>query len=249
MKNKIISKKQFLNLNKISAVKMKKDQILCKKALDVLIKADKYRWLHQTSWLGEPILNLPEDIFILQEIIWRTKPQYIIETGVAWGGSLLFNSLLLDYIGGKKVIGIDIFIPKKIRQNLNKHKKISKKIELIKGSSVEKNVIKKVKSIIKNSKRVLVILDSDHTHDHVLKELEIYSRFVKKNQYLICGDTIVNNIPKQKHRPRKWGPNNNPGTALNYFMKKNPNKFKIDLNIFNKLLFSTQPKGYLIAKK
>ena len=102
MKNKIISKKQFLNLNKISAVKMKKDQILCKKALDVLIKADKYRWLHQTSWLGEPILNLPEDIFILQEIIWRTKPQYIIETGVAWGGSLLFNSLLLDYIGGKK---------------------------------------------------------------------------------------------------------------------------------------------------
>ncbi len=83
----------------------------------------------------------------------------------------------------------------------------------------------------------------------MLKELEIYSRFVKKNQYLICGDTIVNNIPKQKHRPRRWGPNNNPGTALNYFMHKNPDKFKIDLNIFNKLLFSTQPKGYLIAKK
>ncbi len=249
MKNKIISKKQFLKLNKISAVKMKKNQTLCKKALDVLIKADKYRWLHQTSWLGEPILNLPEDIFMLQEIIWKTKPQYIIETGVAWGGSLLFNSMLLNYIGGKKVIGIDIFIPKEIKHNLNKHKKINKNIVLIKGSSVEKNVIKKVKSIIKNSKRVLVILDSDHTHNHVLKELEIYSRFVKKNQYLICGDTIVNNIPKQKHRPRKWGPNNNPGTALNYFMKKNPDKFEIDLNIFNKLLFSTQPKGYLKAKK
>ncbi len=80
--------------------------------MDVLIKADKYRWLHQTSWLGEPILNLPEDIFMLQEIIWKTKPQYIIETGIAWGGSLLFNSMLLDYIGRKKVIGIDILLQK-----------------------------------------------------------------------------------------------------------------------------------------
>ncbi len=246
-KKKIISKNEFLKLNKKSAFLMKKNTLLEKKALKVFIEADKYRWIHQNLWLGEPVLNLPEDLFVIQDIIYRTKPEYIVETGVAWGGSSLFYSMILDYVGGKKYIGIDTFIPNNVKIAIHGQKKLRKKITLIKGDSTSDKTIKKIKNYVKNSKKILVILDSNHTHDHVLKELNIYSKFVKGGQYLICGDTIVNDIPVQKHRPREWNKKNNPQTALDIFFKKNRNKFKVDKEIYRKLLFSNQPKGYLIS--
>ena len=226
---------------------MKKNTRLEKKALKVFIEADKYRWIHQNLWLGEPVLNLAEDLFVIQDIIYRTKPEYIVETGVAWGGSSLFYSMILDYVGGKKYIGIDTFIPNNVKIAIHSQKKLRKKIILIKGDSTSDKTIKKIKNYVKNSKKILVILDSNHTHNHVLKELNIYSKFVKDGQYLICGDTIVNDIPVQKHRPREWNKKNNPQTALDVFIKKNKNKFKVDMEIYRKLLFSNQPKGYLIS--
>ena len=245
---KIISKSQFLELNKKSSKSMFKDASLKKKANNILFQADKYRWIHQTKWLGEPILNLPQDVFAIQELIWETKPDYIIEIGVAWGGSVLFNSMMLDYIKGKKIIGVDVFIPNNLKKRLNSHKKLSKKFELIQGDSLSDKTIDKVKKIIKNSKKVMVILDSHHTHEHVLKELQLYSKFVPKNNYLICCDTIINFLPNQKHRKRPWGPTNNPFTALKEFLSEN-NRFQIDQEIESKLLFSCNPSGYLKAKK
>ena len=194
---------------------MRSDKVLCKNAKKVLIKADKYRWVHKSTWLGEPILNLSEDLFQIQEIIFKTKPDYIVETGVAWGGSALFYATLLMMIDGKKFIGIDTYLPNHVMKAVTKNKLIKNKIHLIKGSSTDKIVFSKIKRIIKNSKKVMVILDSNHTHTHVLNELNLYSKIVKKGNYLICGDTIVNEIPNQKHRKKRMD-----------FIKKSSNGIK-----------------------
>lgn len=249
-KNKIISKKKFEQINLKCAKKMSEDYLLKKKALKILFQADKnYRWLHQNSWMGEPFLNLPEDIIAIQEIIFKTRPDYIIETGVAWGGSILYMASLLKLYGGRKIIGVDTYIPLNVKKATSKDISLKKYIKLIKGDSVSTAVISEIKKIISKSTKVLVILDSNHTHEHVLKELIFYSKFVSKGNYLICGDTIVEFIPEQKHRPRTWGPGNNPYTALTEFLKYKNNRFKIDTKICNKMLFTNHPSGYLIAKK
>jgi cephalosporin hydroxylase len=227
---------------------MIKDNFIINDALKIFSKADKkYRWLHQNTWMGEPILNIPPDILALQEIIYKTKPDYIIETGVAWGGSILFLASMLKIFGGKKVIGVDTFIPRNVKKVVNKDKNLSKFIKLLKGDSTNTKIVSIIKKITKRSKKILIILDSYHTHEHVLKELNIYSKFVKKNNYLICCDTILEFIPIQKHRPREWGPGNNPYTALKEFLKRNK-RFIIDKKISNKLLFTNHPSGYLYAK-
>jgi len=247
-KKKIYTRKEFGKARLSWAKKMFQDKEFQRQALNVLAKADQYNWIHQTNWLGEPILQLPQDMFALQEIIFKTKPEYIIEIGVAWGGSLLFYSTLMEAIGGKKVIGVDIFLPTDLEKRLTSHGKISQRITLIKGSSVEPTTIKKIKAIAKNSKKTLIILDSHHTHDHVLQELRLYSSLVGKGYYLVCGDTVIENLPPQKHRLRPWGPGNNPHTALMQFLKENK-AFKIDKNIRDKLLFSCHANGYLIRHK
>ena len=182
MKKKIISKKKFQILNNVAATKMAKDKNINKGATKIYVEADKkYRWLHQNTWMDEPILNIPQDIMATQEVIYKSRPEYIIETGVAWGGSTLFLASMLKIFGGKKVIGIDTFLPDNVKKAVTKDSKLNKYIKLIKGSSIDTNIIKKIKKITNNSKKILVILDSHHTHDHVLKELELYSKFVKKN--------------------------------------------------------------------
>ena len=244
---KIITKDEMLEINKEGANQMYGDLNLQNKALEVLISADKYRWVHQQKWLGEPLLNLPQDMFAIQNIIWETRPDYIIEVGVAWGGALLFEATLLELLGGSKVIGVDIFIPEDLKARLMSQKKLVNLIELIEGESTSDETIEKIKKIIGNSKKTLVILDSYHTHQHVLKELNIYSQFIGGGCYLICGDTIVEKIPEQEHRPRPWGPGNNPATAVAEFLLQN-DRFETDLEIDKKLLFSCHPGGYLRAK-
>ena len=244
----IISKDEFIDINLKAADAMSKDQNLQNDAKNVLIKADEHRWIHQGSWLGEPLLNLPQDMVALQDIIWRTKPDFIIEVGVAWGGGILFEAMLLDYIDGKKVIGLDIFIPSDLRKRIMNHKKLSDRIELVEGDSTSEETIRKVKTILNGSKKVLVILDSYHTHDHVMNELKTFSQFVGKGHYLICGDTIVEHVPIQKHRPRPWGPGNNPGTAVRQFLVEN-DSFEIDEDLEKKLLLTCHPGGYLKAVK
>ncbi len=244
----IITKDEFLQINERAAREMSLDKELQDNALDVLVEADKHRWIHQNTWFGEPVLNLPQDMFAIQDIIWRTKPEFIIEVGVAWGGGMLFEAMLLEILGGKKVIGIDIFIPDDLRQRLSNHGKLSERLELIEGSSTSSDTLGQVKALLGGSRKVLVILDSYHTHEHVLNELRSYAPFIEKGQYLICGDTIVERIPAQLHRTRPWGPGNNPATAVKEFLSET-DRFEVDEKIDQRLLLSCHPGGYLKAIK
>lgn len=244
----ILTKEEFLNLNDISAKKMSENKTIQNQALELLVKADEERWIHQTSWFGEPLLNLPQDMFAVQDIVWRTRPEFIIEVGVAWGGGLLFEAMLLEVLGGQKVIGIDIFMPEDLKKRLSSHGKISERLSLIEGSSTSLETIEKIKEILAGSNKVLVILDSYHTHDHVLKELQAYAPLVGKGNYIICADTIVEYIPTQLHRTRPWGPGNNPATAVKEFLAKS-DRFLVDEKIDQRLLLSCHPGGYLRAIK
>ncbi len=244
----IITKDEFLKINEQSAREMSSDKELQTKALEVLVEADRHRWVHQGSWFGEPLLNLPQDMFALQDIVWRTKPEFIIEVGVAWGGSLLYEAMLLEIVGGQKVIGVDIFIPPDLRERLANHGKLSERLVLVEGSSTAVDTLDQIKAILNGSRKVLVILDSYHTHDHVLNELRSYEKFIEKGQYLICGDTVVERIPAQVHRTRPWGPGNNPATAVKEFITK-CDRFVVDEKIDQRLLFSCHPGGYLQAVK
>ena len=244
----IVTKEEFLKINEQSAREMSLDKELQGKALEVLVEADRHRWIHQNTWFGEPLLNLPQDMFAIQDIIWRTRPEFIIEVGVAWGGGMLFEAMLLESLGGKKVIGIDIFIPPDLRQRLASHGKLSDRLVLIEGSSTSADTLAQVKALLGGSRKVLVILDSYHTHEHVLNELRSYAPFIEKGQYLICGDTVVERIPPQLHRTRPWGPGNNPATAVKEFLSES-DRFAVDEKIDQRLLLSCHPGGYLQAVK
>jgi cephalosporin hydroxylase len=247
-KKKLYTRDEFENMRSNSAEKMFQDSTLYKDALDIFVRADRHNWIHQTNWFGEPVLNLPQDMFAIQEVIFRTRPKYIIEVGVAWGGGLLFYSTLMEVLGGKKVIGIDTYMPDDLKERLFSHGKISDRLVLINQSSVDSQTIEQVKSIIGQSRDVLVLLDSSHSHNHVLEELKMYSPLVGKGQYMVCGDTIVEDIPIQTHRPRPWGPGNSPKTALRDFLKEN-DRFEVDHRIDKKLLFTNNPDGYLKCRK
>lgn len=240
----MLTRKEFEEQRIRSATKMAEDSNLQKDALDVLVRADHHSWIHQTNWLGEPILQLPQDMFALQEIIFNTRPEFIIEAGVAWGGSLLFYSTLMEILGGRRIIGIDIYIPDDLKERIGSFGKISDRIAWINGSSIDEPTIAKVKSIVGDSRKVMVILDSNHTHDHVMTELRLYSQFIGKGYYIVCSDTIIEFIPEQKHRPRPWCPGNNAQTAVLEFLKEN-NRFEVDESIDRKLLLTCMPGGFL----
>jgi cephalosporin hydroxylase len=240
----VYTREEFEELRLKSAAEMAANAALHDKALEVLVEADHYNWIHQANWFGEPCLQLPQDLFALQEIIFETRPRFIIESGVAWGGSLLFYSTLMQVLGGERIIGVDVFIPPDLKQRLRTFGSLSDRISLIEGSSVDQATIDQVKSLVGDARDILVILDSDHTHEHVLNELKAYSEFVGKGHYLVVSDTVVEDIPSQAHRPRSWGPGNNPQTALWEFLKDS-DKFSIAKSVENKLLFTCNPRGYL----
>lgn len=240
----LFSRAEFERLRMDSALSMSQDGKLLEQARNVLIEADHYYWIHQANWFGQPILNLPQDMFALQEIIFRTRPKFIIELGVAWGGSLLFYATLMKVLGGKRVIGIDIYMPDDLRQRLSDVTEVSDKILLIEGSSVEPDIVDKIRKEVNHCRETMVILDSNHTHDHVISELRIYNPLVGKGFYLICGDTIIEDMPVQKDRPRPWGPGNNPRTAVLEFLGEN-DRFVLDESIDRKLLLTCMPGGFL----
>lgn len=230
-----------------------KSQNIHKMSLDTRLKRRTIRWICDTAiykysynftWLGRPIIQFPQDILALQEIIWKVKPDLIIETGIARGGSLIFSASMMELIGGKgQVIGIDIEIRKHNRIKIEKHP-MFKRIIMIEGSSTDDKVIKQVKKIAKGKKRVLIYLDSNHTYEHVLKELELYSPFVTKGSYLIVFDTIIEEMSKSYFLNKPWSKGNNPKTAVVKFLQKN-NNFVMNKNIPNKLLITVSPDGYL----
>ena len=201
------------------------------------------KYPYNYEWLGRPIIQYPNDMFGMQEIIWNVKPDLIIETGIAHGGSLIFYASLLELIGQGEVLGIDIDIRKHNKKEIKKHK-MFKRIKMIEGSSIDEEVMKKVAKIAKKHKKILVCLDSLHTQEHVLKELNLYSKFVSRGSYLIVFDTIIEYLPKGFFDDRPWDKGNSPTTAIKSFLKKNK-KFVIDEEIENKLVITSAPGGFL----
>jgi cephalosporin hydroxylase len=225
------------------AARMAGDAELQERARDVLTRADRHNWSYQWSWLGRPIIQMPEDIVLLQEILWQTRPTLVIETGVARGGSVIFLASILELIGEGRVIGIEIDLRSHNREAILAHK-LAPRIEIVDGSSVAEEVWGKVRAKISGSDRVMVILDSDHTHEHVYRELQLYAPLVTRDQFLVVSDTVVEDIPVQEHRPRPWGPGNNPSTALDAYLRES-HAFARDPYFNGKLLLTSAPRGYL----
>lgn len=203
----------------------------------------KYKYSYNFSWLGRPVIQYPQDMIAMQEIIWRVQPDLIIETGIAHGGSLIYYSSILELIGKGEVLGIDVDIRSHNRKAIEEHR-MFKRITMIEGSSVSDIVYEQVKESSRGKKTVLVCLDSNHTSDHVLKELRMYSALVTKGSYLIVFDTVIEDLPDAMHSDRPWNRQNNPKTAVREFLKEN-DRFDIDKSIEDKLLITVAPDGYL----
>lgn len=189
----------------------------------------KYKYTYNFSWLGRPIIQFPQDIMAMQEIIWNIRPDLIIETGIAHGGSIIFYASLLELLGNGMVVGIDIDIREHNRAAIEQHP-FYRRIKMIEGSSTDENVIQQINELASDQKKIMVILDSNHTHEHVLKELEAYSPLVSLNSYLVVFDTLVEDLPDELFTDRPWGKGNNPKTAVWEFLRNN-DQFKIDKEI------------------
>ncbi len=239
--------KEFENRNNQYIKSMTRDKHLKKLTREWFLASHQYEYSYHFRWLGRPIIQFPQDIVAVQEIIWKVKPDLIIETGIAHGGSLILSASILELIGHGEVLGIDVDIRKHNKIEIERHP-LYKRIIMIQGSSIDKNVVKKASQFAKGKKRILVILDSNHSHNHVLKEMRSYSPLVTKGSYMIVFDTVVEDMPENwlhEHGiERQWGKGNNPKTAVREFLKTS-DRFKIDRSIENKLLITTAPEGYL----
>lgn len=204
----------------------------------------RHKYAYNFTWMGRPIIQFPQDMVAMQEIIWATKPDLIIETGIAHGGSLIYYASLLEMSGGDGyVLGIDVDIRAHNKAEIEAHP-MFKRIKMIQGSSIAADTVAAVAEHAKGKKSVLVILDSNHTHDHVLQELKLYSPFVTINNYLVVFDTLVDDMPEDLVLDRPWGKGNNPKTAVREFQKTS-NQFEIDKAIEAKILITVAPDGYL----
>jgi cephalosporin hydroxylase len=224
------------------------DQNLMNKTGQWIEAISKHKYTYQFSWLGRPIIQLAQDMLAVQELIWETKPDLIVETGIAHGGSLIYYASLLELIGGEGgVLGIDIDIREHNRVEIVKHP-MFKRISMLEGSSTDDIIVREVYKIAGDKQRVMVVLDSNHTHEHVLKELQLYSPLVTKDCYLVVFDTLIEDMPEDSFPDRPWGRGNNPKTAVWEFLKTN-DRFKIDKEIEGKLVITTAPDGYLKCVK
>ena len=216
--------------------------------LDFAVKTAPYKYTYNFTWLGRPMIQFPQDIIAMQEIIWQVKPDLVIETGIAHGGSLIFYASMLELLGGDgRVLGIDIDIREHNRVEIEKHP-MFKRIEMIEGSSTDDGVESQVREIARDAKCVLVALDSLHTHEHVLRELELYSPFVTRGSYLVVFDTIIEDMPAGSFPDRPWERGNNPKTAVHEFLRSD-DRFEIDSYFQDKLLITVAPDGYLKCVK
>jgi len=217
------------------------------------------KYSYNFEHLGRPIIQHPQDMVAIQELIWEVKPDLIIETGIAHGGSLVMSAsslALLDICDAiksestinpkeskRKVLGVDIDIRQHNRIEIEKHPMASR-IQMIEGASTATETLEQVKKIAKNYHRILVCLDSNHTHEHVLSELQAYAPLTSIGSYCVVFDTIIEDLPKEKFEDRPWGPGNNPKTAVMEYLKTH-NEFQIDKEINNKLLITASQDGYL----
>ena len=241
-----MNERKFDERNKKFVKKLGENKSLKKLSNKWMVESSLNEYSYHFKWLGRPIIQFPQDIVALQEIIWNIKPDLIIETGIARGGSLIFSASILELLGKGKVLGIDIEIRKENMKKILEHP-LSKRIKMIEGSSIDENTINQVYKMAKKYKKIMVILDSNHSHNHVLSELKAYSKLVKKGSYLIVFDTVIEDIPKKYSKKLikgNWSKTDNPKTAVREFLKENK-RFKIDKEIEDKLLITVGPEGFL----
>lgn len=219
------------------------DESLQAAAHSLLTQAFAHDYAHQWTWLGLPIIQLPQDIMVLQEIVWRTRPEVIIETGIAWGGQTVFLASLLQLLGQGQVIAIDTVLPEGNRRKILDYP-FGHRIRLIEGSSGDPEVVAQARAAVPEGASVMVILDSNHTEAHVLNELRLLGPLVTPGQYLVVGDTIVEEMAEAPHRDRPWGKGNNPATALKTWLEEN-DAFEADPYVNAKGLLTFHPGGYL----
>jgi cephalosporin hydroxylase len=237
----------------------KHDSLLKSLAQQWILESMKRKYLYNFDWLGRPIIQYPQDMVAIQEIIWQVRPTLIIETGIAHGGSLILSAsmlALLDYCEAvecstlinpsdsrRKVVGIDIEIREHNRAAIEVHP-MGSKIEMIEGSSTDQGVVNKVAQIAKDHSSVMVLLDSNHTHEHVLGELDAYANLVSVGSYCVVFDTFVEDMPPGYFADRPWDKGNSPRTAVVEFLKDH-SEFVVDESIQNKLLITVAPGGFL----
>jgi cephalosporin hydroxylase len=208
----------------------------------------QHRYSYHFSWLGRPIIQYPQDIVATQEILWAVQPDVVIETGIAHGGSLILSASILELMRGDGiVIGIDIDIRPHNRAAIEAHP-LFDRIRLVEGSSTDPEVVARVREICAGRTRAVVLLDSMHTHEHVLEELELYSPFVCAGSYLVVYDTVIEQMPADAFPDRPWGPGNNPMTAVREFLAHN-DRFAIDEELEQKLQITVAPSGFLKCVK
>lgn len=216
-------------------------------ALDFMRATGKHRYTYNFTWLGLPIIQFPQDLQAIQEIIWSVKPDVIIETGVAHGGGLIFYASMLELLGGDgQVVGVDIDIRAYNRTRIESHPQAGR-IQMLQGSSVDEEIVCRVSGLARG-KKTLVVLDSNHTHEHVLSELRLYSPLVSYGSYVVVFDTTIEDQPEGFFKDRPWSKTNNPKTAVREFLRTN-NRFVIDKEIEGKLLITVARDGYLRCVK
>ncbi len=211
---------------------------------DFLVAAAAHGYSYNFSWLGRPIIQYPQDLVAMQEIVWRVRPDLIIETGIAHGGSTIFFASLLELIGGDgRVLAVDIDIRPHNRAAIESHP-LAKRVTMIEGSSTDRSVAAKVTELAAKCQSVMVFLDSNHTHDHVLRELKLYSPLVTIGSFLIVMDTVVELMPEGAYPDRPWAKGNSPMTAVKAFLAQD-GRFCVDAEVEAKLVISAAPQGYL----
>jgi len=237
------------------------DSALKQSAHGFLLESLRTQYSYNFSWLGRPVIQYPQDIVAMQELIWTVQPDLIVETGIAHGGSLILSASMLELnaaCGGNpdaRVLGIDIDIRPHNREAILAHP-MAKRIDMIQGSSIAPDIVEQVRSRAEGKARVLVCLDSNHTHDHVLAELEAYAPLTSAGSYCVVFDTVVEDIPKALSGDRPWGPGDNPKTAVREYLRRvaeegrtaldgQPLNLEIDKSVEHKLLISVAPDGYL----
>jgi len=196
---------------------------------------------YEIDWLGVPVIQMPEDLILMQELIFKVQPDLIIETGIAHGGGLIFYASMMELLGKGRVIGVDIEIREHNRKAIEAHPLFTR-IEIIEGDSTSEAIIQKIKGRIPNNSKVIVCLDSDHTRLHVLKELDMYQSFIDPGGYFVVFDTAIAKLAGLGIADKKYI-GNSPKEAVDQFLQKN-NNFIIDKG-FNKLFVSSSPDGYL----
>jgi cephalosporin hydroxylase len=234
---------------RVQAIALGADSTVFEAALTALHGADKYDYPYLWNWMGAPIIQFPADIIATQEVIWTTEPDIIIETGVARGGSVLFMASILNLVGKGSVIGIDIDIRPHNRDTVERHP-MAKRVTLIEGPSTDAAVIAKVKASIPAGASVMVVLDSDHSRDHVLAELRAYGPMVTAGCYLVVADTILGHFTAAqtpRNRSKLWMKGNDPLAAVQQYLAETE-RFEVDPVLNGKLILSSSPGGYLLCR-